>query len=174
MSVTDGMAAATIGSDTGGSVRIPSALCGITGFKPTQARVPLAGAFPLSFTRDSIGPLGHSVTCCAWLDAVMAGINVETPEERPLTGMRLGVPRTVLLDGLAPQVAEAFARLTTVHNLVFENESRLRSALRALRDGADLADELIARGCRDHGCRHLATFDKGIIRQHKPFATLPQ
>ena len=55
VSVTDGMAAATIGSDTGGSVRIPAALCGITGFKPTQARVPLAGTFPLSFTRDSIG-----------------------------------------------------------------------------------------------------------------------
>ena len=110
VSVTDGMAAATIGSDTGGSVRVPSALCGITGFKPTQARVPLAGAFPLSFTRDSIGPLGHSVTCCAWLDAVMAGTNVETPEPRPLKGMRLGVPRTVLLDGLAPQVAEAFDR----------------------------------------------------------------
>ena len=110
VSVTDGMAAATIGSDTGGSVRIPSALCGITGFKPTQARVPLAGAFPLSFTRDSIGPLGHSVTCCAWLDAIMAGTGVETPEARPLKGMRLGVPRTVLLDGLAPQVAEAFDR----------------------------------------------------------------
>ncbi len=110
VSVTDGMAAATIGSDTGGSVRVPSALCGITGFKPTQARVPLAGAFPLSFTRDSIGPLGHSVTCCAWLDAVMASTNVETPEARPLKGMRLGVPKTVLLDGLAPQVAEAFDR----------------------------------------------------------------
>ncbi len=79
-----------------------------------------------------------------------------------------------LYDWTAAQVAEAFARLTTVHNLVFENESRLRSALRALRDGADLADELIARGCRDHGCSHMATFDKGIIRRHKPFATLPQ
>ena len=73
VSVTDGMAAATIGSDTGGSVRIPSALCGITGFKPTQARVPLTGAFPLSFTRDSIGPLGQSVTCCAWVRKFSGG-----------------------------------------------------------------------------------------------------
>ena len=115
VSVADGMAAATIGSDTGGSVRIPAALCGITGFKPTQARVPLAGAFPLSFTRDSIGPLGHSVSCCTWLDAVMAGATIEFPETFPLRGMRLGVPKTILLDGLAPQVADAFsAALTTL------------------------------------------------------------
>ena len=110
VSVTDDMAAATIGSDTGGSVRIPSALCGITGFKPTQARVPLAGAFPLSFTRDSIGPLGYSVTCCAWLDAIMAGDVLETPLAFPLKNLRFGVPKTILLDGLAPQVANAFSR----------------------------------------------------------------
>ena len=110
VSVTDGMAAATIGSDTGGSVRIPSALCGITGFKPTQARIPLTGAFPLSFTRDSIGPLGHSVTCCSWLDAIMAGGNALSPISLPLRGLRFGVPKTVLLDDLAPAVADAFSR----------------------------------------------------------------
>jgi aspartyl-tRNA(Asn)/glutamyl-tRNA(Gln) amidotransferase subunit A len=113
VSVTDGMAAATIGSDTGGSVRIPSALCGITGFKPTQARIPLAGAFPLSFTRDSIGPLGHSVTCCAWLDAIMSGATADAPVAIALKGLRLGVPTTILLDGLAPQVAQSFARALT-------------------------------------------------------------
>lgn len=114
VSVTDGMAAATIGSDTGGSVRIPAALCGITGFKPTQARIPLAGAFPLSFTRDSIGPLGHSVACCTWLDAIMADTVAEPPEAVSLKGMRLGIPRTLLLDDLAPQVADAFARAVSI------------------------------------------------------------
>ena len=113
VSVTDGMAAATIGSDTGGSVRIPSALCGITGFKPTQQRVPLAGAFPLSFTRDSIGPLGLSVACCAWLDAVMAGTAPATPGPVNLKGMRFGVPTTLLLDSLASEVSGAFSRSLT-------------------------------------------------------------
>jgi aspartyl-tRNA(Asn)/glutamyl-tRNA(Gln) amidotransferase subunit A len=113
VSVTDAMAAATIGSDTGGSVRIPSALCGITGFKPTQARVPLAGAFPLSTTRDSIGPLGRSVACCAWLDAIMSGDDRALPAAVGLRGLRLGVPTTILLDELAPEVSAAFARALT-------------------------------------------------------------
>ncbi|HEX9390451.1 MAG TPA: amidase [Usitatibacteraceae bacterium] len=110
VSVTDGMAAATIGSDTGGSVRIPAALCGIAGFKPTQARVPLEGAFPLSGTRDSIGPLGHSAACCIWLDAVMAGERPHAPPPMALKHLRLGVPTTILLDGLDKDVAAAFSR----------------------------------------------------------------
>jgi len=71
------------------------------------------------------------------------------------------------------EVADAFALLTTIHNLVFENESRLRSSLKALREGADLADELIVRTCRDFGAKGFTTFDKGIVRRHKPFAGLP-
>jgi aspartyl-tRNA(Asn)/glutamyl-tRNA(Gln) amidotransferase subunit A len=110
VSVTDGMAFATIGSDTGGSVRIPAGTCGITGFKPTQARVPLDGAFPLSTTRDSIGPLGHSAACCIWLDHIMAGEAVPAIAATPLKGLRLGVPTTLLLDGLDAAVAGAFSR----------------------------------------------------------------
>ncbi len=113
VSVTDGMAAATIGSDTGGSVRIPAALCGISGFKPTQQRVPLAGAFPLSFTRDSIGPLGHSVMCCTLLDAAMAGEAIAISASIELKGLRFGVPTTLLMDDMAPEVAEAFSRALT-------------------------------------------------------------
>ncbi|WP_275250809.1 amidase family protein, partial [Vandammella animalimorsus] len=77
VSVTDGMAALAIGSDTGGSVRIPSALCGLTGFKPTQRRVPTAGTLPLSSSLDSIGPLAASVHCCALADAVLAGADAQ-------------------------------------------------------------------------------------------------
>ena len=71
VSVTDGMAHAAIGSDTGGSVRIPAALCGLTGFKPTARRVPLEGALPLSPTLDSLGSIAPTVACCARIDAVL-------------------------------------------------------------------------------------------------------
>lgn len=71
-------------------------------------------------------------------------------------------------------VAENFARLTTIHNLVFEDEARLRAAsLYAIRTGADLADERLVRGARARGCRQFATFDKGILRRHKPYAMRP-
>ena len=110
VSVTDGMAAVAIGSDTGGSVRIPSALCGLTGFKPTQRRVPTEGALPLSTTLDSIGPLGASVRCCAITDAVLAGLAPQPPAPREVAGARLAVPETVVLDGLDATVAAAFER----------------------------------------------------------------
>jgi len=74
VSVADGMAAMGLGSDTGGSVRIPAALCGLTGFKPTARRIPTDGAFPLSTTLDSIGPIARSVACCALVDAILAGV----------------------------------------------------------------------------------------------------
>src|SRR5216683_7204062 len=68
VSISDGMALGAIGTDTGGSCRIPAAFCGIVGFKPTAHRVPTAGAFPLSTSLDSIGPLAATVECCATLD----------------------------------------------------------------------------------------------------------
>ena len=72
------------------------------------------------------------------------------------------------------EVAEAFGRLLTVHNLIFEDEGRIRGALRALRQGADLSDELIVDRCREMGCKTLATFDKGIVKRHRGFAITPQ
>jgi predicted nucleic-acid-binding protein len=71
------------------------------------------------------------------------------------------------------EVADAFARLATIPNLIFENENRLRASLKAFREGADLADELIVRTSRDLGAKELATFDKGVVRRHKAFARLP-
>ncbi|MFT3778702.1 MAG: amidase [Ottowia sp.] len=110
VSVADGMAAVAIGSDTGGSVRIPSALCGLTGFKPTQRRVPTEGALPLSTTLDSIGPLGASVRCCALADAVLAGQPPVPPPARALSGARLALPETTVLDGMDATVAATFER----------------------------------------------------------------
>ncbi|MEO8022705.1 amidase [Polaromonas sp.] len=96
VSVARGMAEIAIGSDTGGSVRIPSALNGLVGFKPTQARVPREGAFPLSFTLDAIGPLCRSVRDAAATDSVLAGIADEALPQREVRGLRLGVPRGLL------------------------------------------------------------------------------
>src|SRR5258708_3960818 len=108
ISVMDGFAAVAIGTDTGGSVRIPAALCGTVGFKPTQKRVPRDGAVPLSTTLDSVGPLGRSVACCALADAVLAGEPTALPPAVPLAAQRLGVPRTFVLDDLEPAVAAPF------------------------------------------------------------------
>src|SRR5439155_14579380 len=94
-----------IGTDTGGSVRIPAALCGIVGFKPTQKRIPREGVTPLSTTLDSVGPLASSVACCAVADAVMAGEPPIAPPPIPLEALRLGVPQSYALDDLAAEVA---------------------------------------------------------------------
>jgi aspartyl-tRNA(Asn)/glutamyl-tRNA(Gln) amidotransferase subunit A len=110
VSVTDGMAHGALGTDTGGSCRIPAAYNGIVGFKPTQRRVPLDGAVPLSSTLDSIGPLARTVACCAVLDAVLANEQVAPLQPRPIKGMRLAVPTTVALDDLDDAVAQTFER----------------------------------------------------------------
>src|SRR4029077_2802773 len=88
VSVVDGMAHGALGTDTGGSCRIPAAFNGIVGFKPTQRRVPLDGAVPLSSTLDSIGPLARTVKCCAVLDAVLANEQVAPLRPRPIKGMQ--------------------------------------------------------------------------------------
>ena len=110
VSVMDGMAVVAIGTDTGGSVRIPAAFCGTFGFKPTQRRIPRDGATPLSTTLDSVGPLARSVACCAITDAVMAGEAPLPPPSAEIAGLRLGLPRSVVLDDLDAEVAAAFER----------------------------------------------------------------
>jgi len=126
VSVTDGMAVGAIGSDTGGSVRIPAALCGLAGFKPSAWRVPMAGVLPLSTSLDSIGPLAPTVRCCATLDAILAGDAVEPWQPAALRGLRLAVPTTLALDGMDKHVAAAFdaaiARLSAAGALVDEIE----------------------------------------------------
>jgi aspartyl-tRNA(Asn)/glutamyl-tRNA(Gln) amidotransferase subunit A len=110
VSVADQMAMAALGTDTGGSVRIPAAVCGIVGFKPTARRVPIDGVVPLSTTLDSIGPLANSVECCAIVDAVFAAEPISVPEAAPLAGLRFAVPKHFVMDDLDPVVAKAFER----------------------------------------------------------------
>jgi len=110
VSVTDGMAAAALGTDTGGSCRIPAALCGIVGFKPTARRVPREGVVPLSTTLDSVGPLAASVECCAVLDAVIAGETEEPPPAFPVRGLRLLQPAGLVMQDLDEHVGRCFER----------------------------------------------------------------
>jgi aspartyl-tRNA(Asn)/glutamyl-tRNA(Gln) amidotransferase subunit A len=110
VSVVDRMAHGALGTDTGGSCRIPAAFNGIVGFKPTQHRVPLDGGVPLSFTLDSFGPLARTVGCCAVLDAVLADEPIKPLQPRSIKGMRLAVPTTVALDELEEAVALTFER----------------------------------------------------------------
>lgn len=72
------------------------------------------------------------------------------------------------------EIAETFARLLTIHNLVFEDESRVRGALKAVRLGADLADALIAALSRERGCGELATFDRGLLKHFPKLAFAPK
>jgi aspartyl-tRNA(Asn)/glutamyl-tRNA(Gln) amidotransferase subunit A len=108
VSICDAMAVAAVGTDTGGSCRIPAAFCGIVGFKPTASRVPTQGAFPLSATLDSVGPLAATVGCCAAMDSVLAGDPVPDLAPFPLDALSLAVPQTMVLDDVEPAVAQAF------------------------------------------------------------------
>jgi aspartyl-tRNA(Asn)/glutamyl-tRNA(Gln) amidotransferase subunit A len=107
VSVSDGMALAAIGTDTGGSVRIPAALCGLVGFKPTQRRIPRDGVFPLSSTLDSVGVIANTVSCCAEVDAVLAG-EIWISREVELRSKTLAVPKNYFLDDLDKQVSTPF------------------------------------------------------------------
>ncbi|UPY36106.1 amidase [Sediminicoccus sp. KRV36] len=111
VAAADGMGFGGLGTDTGGSCRIPAALNGVVGFKPTARRVPITGVLPLSPSLDSVGPLARSVACCHTLDAIIAG--AETPASLPavnLSGLRFGVLNNVVEDGMEGQVARDYAR----------------------------------------------------------------
>jgi aspartyl-tRNA(Asn)/glutamyl-tRNA(Gln) amidotransferase subunit A len=104
------MAHAALGTDTGGSCRIPAAFTGLVGFKPTADRIPIEGVLPLAPSLDSVGPIARSVGCCAVMDAVLADLPLPKPLDPRISGLRLAVPRTFVLDGLEAPVAAAFAR----------------------------------------------------------------
>jgi aspartyl-tRNA(Asn)/glutamyl-tRNA(Gln) amidotransferase subunit A len=108
VAVADGMCEIAIGSDTGGSTRIPGALCGVVGFKPSRQRISTAGAFPLSQSMDSIGPIARSVMDCAKADAVMAGDDFKPLDPAALVNLRVGIAQGTPLENLDETVAKRF------------------------------------------------------------------
>jgi aspartyl-tRNA(Asn)/glutamyl-tRNA(Gln) amidotransferase subunit A len=138
VAVADSMCEISIGTDTGGSTRIPAALCGVVGFKPTKGRIPTGGAFPLSPTLDSVGPLARSVEDCARADSVLAGEEFRPLEAVPIEGLRLGIARGLPLVELDDTVAKRFegalagigaagARLSDMAFPLFDDMARVQS-----------------------------------------------
>ncbi|MDX1551772.1 MAG: amidase [Marinobacter sp.] len=139
VAVARGMAAGAIGTDTGGSVRIPAAFCGLVGFKPSQSRVPRDGTFPLSDSLDSIGPIAPTVDCCARLDAVLSGRQYLPLRPLSLKGVRFVVPTDYMLDDVDNTVAQAFAcslnRLRDAGATIIEAPAPVLTAIPELMEG---------------------------------------
>jgi aspartyl-tRNA(Asn)/glutamyl-tRNA(Gln) amidotransferase subunit A len=129
VAAADGMCEIAIGTDTGGSCRIPGALCGVVGYKPSRQRIPTEGAFPLSYSIDSIGPIARSVEACAKADAVMAAENFEPLNAVRLAGLRVGVVQGAPLENLDETVAKRFpdaiARLRQAGAQIYEEKLSL-------------------------------------------------
>ena len=108
VAIADRMALAALGTDTGGSCRIPAAFNGVVGYKPTARRVPIEGVLPLSPSLDSVGPLAPSVGCCAVVDAIIADGTPTPLDPIPLSGLRLAIPDNFGFDSIDDTVAAAF------------------------------------------------------------------
>ena len=134
VSISDGMSAATIGSDTGGSTRAPAVFCGIVGLKPTTTRMPSDGISPLSTSFDAAGPMGHSTDCCTVMDDIMAGGAGRAETPFPVAGLRLAIPHGYLFDELDPEVAAGFeaavARLSAAGAAISDISLDIREELR--------------------------------------------
>jgi aspartyl-tRNA(Asn)/glutamyl-tRNA(Gln) amidotransferase subunit A len=151
----DGMCVMALGSDTRGSIRQPAALCGVAGFKPTASRVPREGAFPLSFTLDSVGPLANTVACCAAYDAVLAAEEKNELVDLPVRGLRLLLPKSSALEDLDGEVSKAF----------FAAVERLRKAGAAI---AEVAMPAFDR--QDQYFKGGGLAGAEVVHVHKPLA----
>jgi aspartyl-tRNA(Asn)/glutamyl-tRNA(Gln) amidotransferase subunit A len=110
VAVASGLVPVGIGTDTGGSIRVPAAFNGLVGYKPSTGRVDKTGVFVLSDSLDTIGPLAHTVEDCVLLDCAMRGLPATCPLPAPLQGLRVVVPSNVVFDDIEPDVAAALYR----------------------------------------------------------------
>lgn len=140
--VAAGIVPLAIGTDTGGSVRIPASFNGVTGYKSSTGHYPMDGVFPLSRSLDTLGPLAHTVEDCVLADAVLRGLRKPEAKAMPVQGLRLLVPETVVMDGCEEAVQRNFEA----------SIARLRKAgARVKRIAMPVLDEIIRLiGARGH------------------------
>ncbi|MFM7330266.1 MAG: amidase family protein, partial [Brachymonas sp.] len=131
VSVASGAAFVGLGSDTGGSIRIPAALCGLVGFKPTARSVPTTGAVPLSHTLDSVGALTRSARDAALVHEILSGETIHA-SHKALKDSHFAVAQSVMLDALDTQVAANFDR--SLHALSAAGAKITRIALNEIAD----------------------------------------
>ncbi len=172
VSVAAGICVAGVGSDTGGSIRIPAALCGLVGFKSTARRVPTAGALPLSTTLDTLCAMTRSVEDCILLDRILSGQELVIPE-LPLAGLRLVVPQTLMLDTLEPHVAASFGAALARLSAAGARITELPLAL--LNESAEINRFSAAEAYAWHRtllARHEAQYDPRVARRIRPGADI--
>ncbi|RRN69841.1 amidase [Agrobacterium deltaense] len=139
VAVAAGLVPVAIGTDTGGSVRIPAAFNGVVGYKASRGRYSMRGVYPLAKSLDSLGPLTHTVQDAVWVDAAMRGKATADLTRAPLSGLSLVVPETVFFDGIEDGVAAAFEQ--AVERLVRAGASVRRQAFPIFSELFDLIRE---------------------------------
>jgi len=186
VSVSDGMVAVGLGTDTGGSVRIPAAYCGLVGFKPTARRVSREGVVPLSATLDSVGPIARTVACCALVDAVLSGEAPRPLAPRPARGLRFAVPGRYVWNGVDAQVARglerARSRLTAAAAAVVDVDCAELEALPEINAKGGFPGyearrwhaQLIERGQEHYDPRVLVRILRGAAMTDQDVATLKE
>jgi aspartyl-tRNA(Asn)/glutamyl-tRNA(Gln) amidotransferase subunit A len=184
VSVADGMAHAALGTDTGGSCRIPAAFTGLVGYKPTARRVPQQGVVPLSPSLDSIGPIARSVSCCALLDALLAAEAPPDLRDCSLSDRHFAVPRTLVLEHMDRQVAAAFetalSRMSAAGARIDEIDVPEFAELAAIHARGTLSNaesfawhrELLARHAAEYDPRVRARIEIGATQTAADYAML--
>lgn len=187
VAVAAGMCAASIGTDTAGSIRIPASFCGLSGLRPTVGRVPVLGSFPLSPYYDTLGPLAHRVVDVERVFAAIAGFDEDDPSSidepaHPLTpykltdlsGIRIGVMRRFFFEHIHPDLAD---RLQTALSLYRElgaqiisidlgNVESINDSMAAciqLADAYAIHEQLLVEHRASYNGDLLARFDKGSV-----------
>lgn len=139
-SVAFGLAAAAVGSDTGGSIRLPAAWNGLVGFKPTHGTLPLTGVVPLCVSFDTIGPITRSVEDATLVYAMLSGSKPVETQGASLAGVKLAIVEDVVMEDLEPEPAAAFDAALQV--LIRAGAEVTRLSFPALREAYDLAGVL--------------------------------